>query len=147
MKTKFLTIILLSLWIPVSLDKFINFETFKNGLVRQPFNDTLAHFLAYILPVLEALTVLLLLIDSLRRYGMIMSLILMTVFTAYIGAALAGTWEELPCACGSVISTLTWKHHFFFNLFFLLISGYGVYRMNPKRSGAVGGETTKGWPA
>lgn len=147
MKTKFLTLILLSLWIPVSIDKFINFKVFQYGLIRQPFNDIFAHFLAYILPGLEALTVLLLLIESLRKYGMILSFILMTVFTAYIGAALAGAWEELPCGCGSVINSLTWKQHLYFNIFFLLMSGYGVYQMNPKRSGAVGGETAKGLPA
>ena len=147
MKTKFLTLILLALWIPVGIDKFINFEVFRNGLIRQPFNDDFAQVLAYILPGLEALTVLLLLAEPLRKYGMVLSLILMTVFTSYIGAALAGAWEELPCGCGSVISSLTWKQHFFFNLFFLLISGYGVYLMNPKRSGTVGGETAEGWPA
>ncbi len=147
MKTKFLTLILLSLWIPASIDKFINFEVFKNGLILQPFNDSFAEVLAYILPGLEALTALLLLLESLRRYGMILSLILMAVFTGYIGTALAGAWQELPCGCGSVISGLSWKQHFFFNLFFLLISGYGVYLMNPKRSGVVGGETAKGWPA
>lgn len=147
MKTKFLTLILLALWIPVSIDKFINFRIFKNGLILQPFNDSFAQVLAYILPGLEALTALLLLLESLRRYGMILSLILMAVFTGYIGTALAGAWQELPCGCGSVINGLSWKQHFFFNLFFLLISGYGVYLMNPKRSGAVGGETAKGWPA
>jgi len=147
MKTKFLTLILLALWIPVSIDKFIYFKVFKNGLILQPFNDRFAQVLAYILPGLEALTVLLLLVEAFRKYGMILSLILMTVFTAYIGAALVGAWEKLPCGCGSVISGLTWKQHFLFNIFFLLISGYGVYLMQSKRSGAVGGETAEGWPA
>lgn len=147
MKIKILTLFLLALWIPVSIDKFINFETFKNGLIRQPFNDTLAYLLAYTLPFFEVSIVVLLLFSHWRKYGIMLSLVLMVLFTGYIGMALAGIWEEMACGCGSVISILTWKQHFFFNLFFLLISGYGVYLTNPKRSGAVGGETAKGWPA
>lgn len=147
MKTKLLTLLLLALWIPVSIDKFINFEVFRNGLVRQPFSDTFAHLLAYLLPFSEVLIVALLLFDPLRKYGMMLSLGLMMIFTAYIGIALAGAWEQLPCGCGSVISGLNWKQHFFFNLFFLLVSGYGLYLMNQKQSGAAGGETAEGGPA
>ena len=36
---------------------------------------------------------------------------------------------------------------FFFNLFFLVISGYGLYITNLQRGGAVGGETAEGEPA
>jgi putative oxidoreductase len=147
MKIKLITLLLLCLWIPVSIDKFLAFKVFQQSLVRQPFDDNVAHLLAYVLPALEALTVLLLLIESLRRMGMLLSLALMSAFTLYIGAALAGAWEKLPCGCGSVISSLTWKQHLFFNIFFLLVSGYGVLLTNQKRSGAVGGEAAEGGPA
>ncbi len=142
-----LTILLLCLWIPVSIDKLLNFEIFRNGILRQPFSDNLGYALIFILPVSEVFTVVLLLLPKHRFYGFLLSSLLMTAFTAYIGMALAGAWDELPCGCGSVISGLSWKQHFFFNLFFLLISGYGLYITNTKRSGAVGGETAEGWLA
>ncbi len=142
-----LLLLLLCLWIPVSIDKLVNFEAFRNGMLRQPFSGTLARSLVYALPVSEVFTVVLLLLPKLRFYGFLLSTLLMTAFTAYIGTALAGAWEKLPCGCGSVISGLSWKQHFIFNLFFLLISGYGLYITNIQRGGAVGGETAKGWPA
>lgn len=147
MKIKILTVLLLCLWIPVSIDKLLNFELFRNGILRQPFSDTLAYVVVYSLPVLEVLTVVLLLLPKLRLYGFLLSTVLMTAFTVYIGIALAGAWEKLPCGCGSVISGLSWKQHLIFNVFFLLISGYGLYIKNIQRSGAVGGETAEGWPA
>lgn len=147
MKTNLLTLILLSLWIPVTLDKIINFESFKTGLLRQPFSENFTQFLIYALPFVEGLTITLLLLSTLRKWGFVLSTILMLAFTVYIGVALLGAWEKLPCGCGSVITSMTWKQHFFFNLFFLLISGWGFYLMNLKRGRAVEGETAEGWPA
>lgn len=147
MKTTLLTLLLLALWIPVTLDKIINFSVFKTGILRQPFHDSLGMILIYTLPVLEILTIFLLLLPVLRKWGFALSTLLMLAFTAYIGMALAGAWERLPCGCGSVISGLSWKQHFFFNLLFLLCSGYGFYHMNKQQGGAAGGEAVKGWPA
>ncbi|MBX2954431.1 MAG: hypothetical protein KF870_18170 [Leadbetterella sp.] len=144
MKIKILTIVLLTLWIPVVLDKIINFEVFKSGIFRQPFDDSYAQVLIYLLPFLEGVAVIFFLIPSLQRWAFALSTLLMLAFTLYVGAALAGAWEKLPCGCGSVLSGMTWKQHLFFNLFFLLLSGYGFYLLNPKRSGAAGGETAEG---
>ncbi len=139
MKLKFITLALLCLWIPVSIDKWINFEIFQNGLIRQPFSDQLGQVLSYLLPVVETATIILLVVEKWRKAGMLLSTALMTVFTCYIGLALLGAWDKLPCGCGSVISQLTWKQHFFFNLAFLLLSAYGL--LNLHRSGAAGGKT------
>jgi len=144
MKIKIFTIVLLTLWIPVVLDKIINFEVFKSGIFRQPFDDSYAQVLIYLLPFLEGVAVIFFLIPALQRWAFALSSLLMLAFTLYVGAALAGAWEKLPCGCGSVLSGMTWKQHLFFNLFFLLLSGYGFYLLNPKRSGAAGGETAEG---
>ncbi|MFS0491879.1 MauE/DoxX family redox-associated membrane protein [Leadbetterella byssophila] len=139
MKLKLITLALLTLWIPVSIDKWINFEIFQNGLIRQPFSDQLGQVLSYLLPVVETATIILLVVEKWRKAGMLLSTALMAVFTCYIGLALLGAWDKLPCGCGSVISQLTWKQHFFFNLAFLLLSAYGL--LNLHRSGAAGGKT------
>ena len=139
MKLTLILLILLTLWIPVTLDKIIDFEIFKSGILRQPFSDVLGHILIYTLPAIEGLIILFLLIPSMRYKGMQLSLGLMLVFTVYVGLALAGAWKKLPCGCGSVISGLTWKQHFFFNLFFTALSAAGVYLTNLQRGRAAGG--------
>jgi hypothetical protein len=121
-----ITIALLLLWIPVSLDKLLNFVTFKVGILRQPFSDDLGKLLIYSLPVLEIAVVLLLIIQAWRTLGLWLSTLLMATFTGYVGLALLGAWEKLPCGCGSVISYLSWKQHFWFNLFFLMLSIIGI---------------------
>jgi len=122
----FLTIVLLALWIPVVLDKIAHFATFKHAVLRQPFPDTLAYIVSYALPVLEATVVFLLVWRRYRRWGFVMSTLLMAVFTGYIGLALWGAWGKIPCGCGSIISGMSWMQHLWFNLFFLLVSIAGL---------------------
>src|SRR5690606_796788 len=92
---------------------------------------------------------LLLINSKTRKWAMYLSSLLLLVFTIYIGMALLGFWEKIPCACGSVIRFLSWKQHFFFNLFFLLISIWGIYSTrNIQHSPSLGeagrmGEPTK----
>ena len=147
MKEKVLTLVLLALWLPVSIDKLLQFEGFKAGILRQPFSNELGTMLVYFLPPMEILTVILLLLPAVRDYGFLLSSVLMGGFTVYIGIALVGAWEKLPCGCGSVISGLSWKQHFFFNLFFLLTSIYGLNIQNLQRGGAAGCEAAEGGPA
>ncbi|MBD1426071.1 MauE/DoxX family redox-associated membrane protein [Sphingobacterium arenae] len=129
-KTTYITLIsiaLLLLWIPVSLDKLLHFETFKAGILRQPFSDTLGQVLIYLLLPLEILVVGLIVSSRFRLLGFGLSSLLMAAFTGYIGIALLDAWEKLPCGCGSVISGMSWMQHFWFNLFFLALSIWGYY--------------------
>lgn len=118
--------LLLLLWIPVTLDKIINFNSYQSAILRQPLPGTLAHLVIYILPILEITTVGLLLINSLRQIGLLLSTLLMTLFTSYVAIALLGTWGKLPCGCGSVIHNLGWTEHLLFNITYLLISILGL---------------------
>ena len=140
-------VLLLILWVPVVIDKFSDFDTFKNGILNQPFSDGLGNVLIYTLPVLECVTVLCLISQRVRGIGLLLSTILMTAFTGYIGVALAGAWEKLPCGCGSVISGMSWLQHFFFNLFFLLVSGAGLFIWYKLRGSNAGSEATEGGSA
>lgn len=124
-------VLLLLLWIPVALDKIVNFNSFSTGILNQPFNKNLALIAIYSLPVLEFATVALLVFKKYRKWGFALSSVLMFVFTSYVALALLGTWENLPCGCGSVISGLSWIQHFWFNIFFLSISVIG-YIVNSK---------------
>ncbi|HLS95893.1 MAG TPA: MauE/DoxX family redox-associated membrane protein, partial [Sphingobacterium sp.] len=74
---------------------------------------------------LEIAVVIMLIRPKWRPGGFRLSSLLMAAFTAYIGVALLGAWEKLPCGCGSVISGMSWQQHFWFNVFFLIISLVG----------------------
>lgn len=119
-------VLLLLLWIPVTLDKIVDFSSFKSGILRQPISKEIAYIAIYTLPILETVTIFLLLINRYRQLGFLLSCLLMAIFTFYVGLALIGTWEKLPCGCGSVISGLSWSEHFWFNITFLLISIIGM---------------------
>jgi len=124
------TILLLLLWIPVSVDKILQHAVFRASMIRQPFSDQLGIILSYVLPILEVLVVVLLVIQRVRLYGFALSFALLLVFSIYITMGLVGTWEKIPCGCGSVISGLSWKAHLLFNLLFLSISGIGFWSVS-----------------
>ena len=144
-----ISIALLLMWIPVGLDKLIHFEVFKASIMRQPFSHTLGQVLIYTLPPLELLTAVCIVSSRFRLVGFGLSSLLMAAFTTYIGLALLGMWEKLPCGCGSVISGMSWTQHFWFNLFFLALSILGYYverklqRSNGSRSATAEGVSAK----
>ncbi|MGK6353500.1 MauE/DoxX family redox-associated membrane protein [Parapedobacter sp. DT-150] len=143
-----ITIALLALWIPVVIDKVIDFRQFRTGILRQPLPDVLGHLLVWALPPLEFATAVLLLVGGrLHHWGLWLSFGLMLAFTGYVAVALAGAWEKLPCGCGSVISGLTWRQHFWFNLFFLALSGAGIHLMHQQRSRGTRGAADEGLSA
>lgn len=137
-------LLLLILWVPVVIDKLTDFELFKKGILNQPFSNQLGYVLIYALPVLEIATVICLVYPKFHKAGLIISTVLMAAFTGYVGIALLGAWEKLPCGCGSVISGMSWQQHFFFNLFFLFLSISGLYLWYKLRSSNAGGEATEG---
>jgi len=120
-----ITIMLLLLWIPALLDKLLQFGTFQSGILKQPFSDELGYMLIYSLPILEIAIVILLVSSKYRWMGFVLSSVLMMTFTGYIAIGLMGAWDKIPCGCGSVISSMSWKQHLWFNLFFLAISLVG----------------------
>lgn len=139
--------LLLLLWVPVSIDKMVDFASFKEGILNQPFSDRLGYVLIYTLPAFELLVIFVLVSEKLRRIGLILSSSLMAVFTGYIAVALLGAWEKRPCGCGSVIKGMNWAQHFFFNLFFLVLSILGLYLWYKLRGSDVGNGTTEGGSA
>lgn len=136
--------LLLVLWVPVSIDKILNFPIFKTGILTQPFSNQIGYILIYTLPVLEILIVLMLVSEKMRKIGLILSTTLMIAFTGYITVALLGAWEKLPCGCGSVINGMNWTQHFFFNMIFLILSLVGLYLLNKLRDSNAVSETVKG---
>lgn len=139
--------LLLLLWVPVSIDKLIDFAAFKDGILNQPFSDSLGYVLIYTLPAFELLIAFSLVSEKFRRIGLILSTFLMAAFTGYVAVALLSAWEKLPCGCGSVISGMNWTQHLFFNLLFLVLSILGLYLWYKLRGSNTGSDATEGGSA
>jgi len=122
-----ITILLLLLWIPVSLNKAIDFESFRQDIYKQPFSPYIATGIIYSLPIAEIATAVLLVIPKYRLWGFIASTLLMSIFTLYIATALLQVWDKLPCGCGLIIAQFNWIQHLWFNLSFLVLSCIAWY--------------------
>jgi hypothetical protein len=104
----------------------MDFALFKSQLSRQAFISDYAGLFAWFLPLIELVAALLLMFSITRKVGLLLSFSLMAVFTAYIGMIAFGIVEKTACSCGGVLSSLGFKEHFWFNLFFLALSGLGL---------------------
>jgi len=117
--------LLILLFVYAASSKLIEYSTFKIQLMNLLFFKTFAGLIAWIVPSVELLTVLLLTIKVTRIIGLYASLIMLLIFTLYIaGMLLSG--KQLPCSCGGIIQQFSWKEHLIFNIFFLLLSFAGI---------------------
>ena len=132
MKSKneiFITVIaflLIVLFTAAALSKLIAYHAFYVQLHATPLLKSFAGILAWLLPATELYAVILLLIPSRQKTGMILSLILMLLFSLYISLMLLFA-DKLPYSCGGVIQMLTWPQHLLFNIAFTLLSVLGIF--------------------
>lgn len=122
-----IVITLMTLWIPISLDKFIDYELFKSAMIQQPFSDRLGILLAHTLPTMELTVGLLFIVPKMRVWAFGLSALLMVVFVAYVSLAILNVWGKIPCGCGLVFHHVGWTAHLWLNIGFLLISLIGLY--------------------
>ncbi|WP_345212677.1 MauE/DoxX family redox-associated membrane protein [Mucilaginibacter gynuensis] len=115
------------LWSYSALSKALEFKTFQAAMHNQPIPSAINEFLIWLLPLIELLTALLLIFETTRRQAFYLSAFLMFCFTGYVALINFHFFSFVPCSCGGVIKLLGWKSHLVFNLFFLLLSFYGVY--------------------
>lgn len=108
------------------LDKLIRFSTSRNAFHNQTFPPDLAEALSYLVPGVELLLALLLLFSATRWWGYLGSLLLLTVFTTYVGLIWVGAFPRVPCGCAGIMESLGWAEHFWLNLSLIGISVYGT---------------------
>lgn len=123
----FICTLLVFLWVYTAASKLIDVGEFKRQLANQTLGKAAAAFLLWFIPISEILTALLLLFHKTRLSGLLFSAMLMFLFTGYIGLVLLGYYDRMPCSCGGVLKEMGWQLHFWFNIFFLAISGLGVW--------------------
>ena len=64
---------------------------------------------------------------ALRLPALFASLTMMFLFTVYTSLVLWHIFPRVPCSCGGIIRSLSWKQHVFFNVFFLGVSIAGIW--------------------
>lgn len=109
-----------------SLSKLQNFEETKRQMLNQPVPGWSAGILAWFIPAIELITVLLLYFPQTRRTGFKLSTLLLLVFTLYVLLALLDLLGATACTCGGLISYLSWDAHLLFNITLLILSITGL---------------------
>jgi putative oxidoreductase len=106
-------------------DRFV----FQLRLSPLPLITTMALFLSWTIPFLELIISTALVIGLFNPYllkkGLWASLVLIASFEIYITAILF-SGKNLPCACGGIISLMSWKGHELFNGLTITLIGVGL---------------------
>lgn len=120
-----ISLVCLSLFVYTAREKLLDHERFLDGLSRVSFIGKWALPLSWLVPAGEFLTALLLLIPRTNRIGLWGFIGVMAFFSVYILVALI--WlEKLPCHCGGIIESLSWREHLLFNLGFIGLAGLAL---------------------
>ncbi len=131
-----ISVLLILLWSYTAFSKLADVAEFKRQLANQTLGKTVATFLLWIIPISEILAATLLLFYKTRFAGLAISAALMLLFTGYIGLVVFGYYDRTPCACGGVLKEMGWHAHLWFNVFFLAISGLGVWLIRSREAAA-----------
>lgn len=109
-----ITYMLLCLWVVVASRKLFGYSTFRQAMLDQPFEDKYGIILSYLLPLIQLCTALLFIFEKTRRYGFLLTILLMIAFSWYITLVLKRTWGFIPCYCTLEFPT-DWKGHLWIN--------------------------------
>ena len=97
-----------------AISKLIIYDTFKTQLSQSPFISSFSAPLSWILPFVEIVVACSLGFSALRLYALYTSLFLLSVFTAYLTGMVNFSYY-IPCSCGGLLASLTWKQHIALN--------------------------------
>lgn len=128
--------LLILLFIYAAVNKFSDFELFKNQLSKSPFITSFSIFVAWSIPLVEIIISLLLAFKNTRLIGLFASFFLMSLFTAYLIIMLNVSYH-IPCSCGGVLQRLSWTDHIVFNSVFVMMAGIGVCLKVDENTGAT----------
>ena len=121
--SKFLLVLL---FIYTGCSKLLEHRLFLIQLSRIEYLGTFAPLVSFVLPVLEIVTALFIAFEATENLGLLIASLLMTGFTIYVGGMLI-LKSTLPCTCGGVIASMSWKQHLLFNMFFMMLSWNAFY--------------------
>lgn len=129
---KIASIPLIILWTYTGFDKLLRWKDSRNAFHNQTFPAELAEVLAYAVPIVELLIALLLLFSVTRWWGYLGSILLLTVFTTYVGLIWVGAFPRVPCNCAGILESLGWAEHFWMNLGLIGVGVWGLWSVKCK---------------
>lgn len=125
-----ITYLFIILFIYASVNKLLDYENFSTELGKSPLLTAFAGWVAWAVPVVELIVVVLLTVPRLCLAGLYAAFSLMTMFTAYIVAILRFS-DYVPCSCGGVLQNMSWNQHLVFNIVFVLLALAGIFLHEP----------------
>ena len=120
-----ISILLIFLFAYTGSSKLLDSKGFAAVLSEVPLIGRGAGIVALLLPLAELLIALLLLFERTRLIGLYASLVLLSIFTVYLVYMVLAV-PHLPCSCGGVISTMSWKQHVVFNVVLIVFTITGI---------------------
>ncbi|MHA6697178.1 MauE/DoxX family redox-associated membrane protein [Chryseobacterium sp. A321] len=109
------------------ITKFNDFENFKAQILHAPNLADIGILTAYTVLILLFLTVLLLSFTRTHEIGLLLTFILLSLFTLY-NAVLLIFFENRPCSCIGFYEKWSWEANLGVNIGLLLIIVYGIYK-------------------
>ena len=128
-KTKlfdWVTAVFIILFTFTAVNKLFDSSTFRIALVQSPLLVYYADFVGIAVPVTELVIVAMLIISATRKIGIWSSLFLIIIFTFYISYLLLFV-RDMPCNCGGILKSLSWKSQLAVNLLLIAITGYALF--------------------
>lgn len=117
--------VVMLLFLYTALSKLLDHARFESVIQQSPTIGKSAGLLSWGIPAAELVVAGLIFHPATRLPGMLFSFFLLLLFTGYLFTMLA-SGMKLPCSCGGVVSTMTWKEHVLFNLIFIMLSAVSV---------------------
>ena len=123
--TDLICALLLLLFLYTAVSKLFTHDAFQFVLFLSPSLRPFATLISWLIPIAEILICICLFLPPLRTAGLLGSFILLLMFTLYLIYMILFTTDH-PCACGGVISSLSWPAHIIFNIFFMGLAATGL---------------------
>jgi uncharacterized membrane protein YphA (DoxX/SURF4 family) len=131
LKTGIPTTVLILLWTYTGLEKLLDFKSNSKAFHNQVFPSEIAEILAYAIPIIELVLAILLIFKIIRWWAFMGSLLLLSVFSTYIGLIWIEAFPRVPCSCAGIIAQLGWGQHLILNLVLIAMSGWGLGLSSP----------------
>lgn len=103
------------LFLYTGIMKLIDYNVFHFDWINAPILKTLDPIIAFAVPITELIIAACLFIPKTRKLGLYSSLIIMTLFTIYVGGILSFA-KHKPCTCGGILRELSWRQHLVVNI-------------------------------
>jgi uncharacterized membrane protein YphA (DoxX/SURF4 family) len=123
------------LFMYAAISKLLDYSTFRIQLNQSPFITRFANVIVWALPVIEITVAVLLALQSPRLPAFYAALFLLSLFTAYLIAMLNFSYY-IPCSCGGVLASLSWKQHIILNAGFIVLSLAGIQLQSMRENGS-----------